>query len=117
MGARGAGEGRALLHAVERVAARLGIRWYLFGAQAVLLYGVIRTTADVDVTAEIPASRVPAFVRAIDLARVRQVLEAVEAALGQSDLIPAFERLARSAKKAGPRRGSGMKRTLSTSRK
>ncbi len=53
----------------------------------------------------------------LDLARVRQVLEAVEAALGQSDLTPAFERLVRSAKKAGPRRGSGRKRSPSTSRK
>lgn len=29
---------------------RLGIKWYLFGAQAAFLYGVRRLTADIDVT-------------------------------------------------------------------
>jgi hypothetical protein len=38
------------LAAVARVASRLDVRWFLFGAQAVALYGVPRTTADVDVT-------------------------------------------------------------------
>src|SRR5690606_19915584 len=32
-----------------------GIRWYLFGAQAAIVYGVARLTADVDVTARAPA--------------------------------------------------------------
>jgi hypothetical protein len=32
---------------------RLGLRWYLFGAQAALLYGAARLTADVDVTLEV----------------------------------------------------------------
>jgi hypothetical protein len=38
------------LEAVARTAKRLKVPWYLFGAQAVALYGVPRTTADVDVT-------------------------------------------------------------------
>jgi|GEM_PF-797929 len=38
------------LEAVARAAKRLKVPWYLFGAQAVALYGVPRTTADVDVT-------------------------------------------------------------------
>lgn len=33
----------------------LGVRWYLFGAQAAILYGVARLTADVDVTVQVPA--------------------------------------------------------------
>ncbi|HUE88325.1 MAG TPA: hypothetical protein VMO26_19795 [Vicinamibacterales bacterium] len=32
----------------------LGIRWYLFGAQAAIVYGVARLTADVDVTIGAP---------------------------------------------------------------
>jgi hypothetical protein len=32
--------------------ARLGARWYLFGAQAAILHGAARLTADVDVTIE-----------------------------------------------------------------
>lgn len=35
--------------------AAAGIRWYLFGAQAAIVYGVARLTADVDVTAHAPA--------------------------------------------------------------
>jgi hypothetical protein len=31
----------------------LGIRWYLFGAQAALLYGAARLTADADVTVDV----------------------------------------------------------------
>ena len=37
-------------------------RWYLFGAQAVLIWGRPRLSADVDVTAEIPQREVPGFV-------------------------------------------------------
>jgi hypothetical protein len=32
----------------------LRVRWYLFGAQAALLYGAARLTADVDVTIFLP---------------------------------------------------------------
>jgi hypothetical protein len=39
-----------LLAALARALEVLGVRWYLFGAQAVLLYGGARLTADVDVT-------------------------------------------------------------------
>jgi len=34
----------------------LGISWYLFGAQAAIVYGVARLTADVDVTIRAPAT-------------------------------------------------------------
>ena len=34
-----------------------GIPWYLFGAQAAIVYGVARLTADVDVTVQAPANR------------------------------------------------------------
>jgi hypothetical protein len=39
-----------LLAAVRAALASLGIRWYLFGAQAAILYGAARLTADVDIT-------------------------------------------------------------------
>lgn len=39
-----------LLGALGAALEHLGVRWYLFGAQAVLLYGGARLTADVDVT-------------------------------------------------------------------
>jgi hypothetical protein len=30
----------------------LGLRWYVFGAQAAILHGVARATADIDVTVD-----------------------------------------------------------------
>jgi hypothetical protein len=37
---------------LQRAFARLGIRWFLFGAQAAILYGVARLSADIDVTVD-----------------------------------------------------------------
>lgn len=44
-----------LLADLHRALASLGLRWYLFGAQAAILYGVARLTADVDVTVDAAA--------------------------------------------------------------
>ena len=41
-----------LLADLHRALSALGLRWYLFGAQAAILHGVARLTADVDVTVE-----------------------------------------------------------------
>src|SRR6266516_1212987 len=57
-----------LLAALAAALDRLGVRWYLFGAQAALLYGSARLTADVDVTVDIgdmePAKLVTALAAA-----------------------------------------------------
>jgi hypothetical protein len=42
-----------LLAQIERLFARLGLRWFLFGAQAAILHGVARLSADVDVTIDL----------------------------------------------------------------
>jgi hypothetical protein len=42
-----------LLADLQRAFARLGVRWFLFGAQAAILYGVARLSADVDVTVDL----------------------------------------------------------------
>lgn len=54
-----------LLAALASAFDTLGMSWYLFGAQAAIVYGVARLTADVDVTdaggrarAKRPAQRV-----------------------------------------------------------
>lgn len=45
----------------------LGVQWYLFGAQAAILYGVARLTADVDVTVRVPAGQsVPAWMPTLE---------------------------------------------------
>jgi len=41
-----------LLAALERALRGLGVRWFLFGAQAAILYGSARLSADVDVTVD-----------------------------------------------------------------
>ena len=43
-----------LLADVGRAFDAMGVDWYLFGAQAAIVYGVARLTADVDVTARPP---------------------------------------------------------------
>lgn len=37
---------------IARALVPLGIRWYVFGAQAVIAAGAVRTTADIDITTE-----------------------------------------------------------------
>jgi hypothetical protein len=44
-----------LLADLHRAFTALGLRWYLFGAQAAILHGVARLTADVDVTVDAAA--------------------------------------------------------------
>ena len=42
-----------LLTALARGLSALGVRWFLFGAQAAILHGVARLSADVDVTVDL----------------------------------------------------------------
>ncbi len=55
-----------LLADLARAFDALGISWYLFGAQAAIVYGVARLTADVDVTAFVPAGAGPAWLDTIE---------------------------------------------------
>ena len=43
----------------------LGLRWYLFGAQAAILHGAVRFTEDIDVTVDPQAVPTPALVAAL----------------------------------------------------
>lgn len=69
------------LAALGRALATLRVRWYLFGAQAALLYGAARLTADVDVTVQIGDRDTAKLVRSLEQAgfrlRVRDVGEFV----------------------------------------
>ena len=55
-----------LLKALSAVLDRWG-RWYLFGAQAVVAYGVPRFSADVDVTVELAPDEPERFVRDMEV--------------------------------------------------
>jgi hypothetical protein len=52
----------AALRAFVALARRLGLRWYVFGAQAVNLHGFPRATADLDLTIDLGSRSVTAFV-------------------------------------------------------
>jgi hypothetical protein len=57
----------SFLDALSRCLADQQVRWYLFGAQAALLYGASRLTADVDVTLHLPTGLATvSFVDALD---------------------------------------------------
>jgi hypothetical protein len=56
-----------LLSAVAPVLTRWG-RWYVFGAQAVIAYGVPRLSADVDVTLDLAGQEPTRFVREMEAA-------------------------------------------------
>lgn len=45
-----------------------GRRWYLFGAQAVVFWGQVRNTEDIDVTAEVDIDEAPELVEAMKAA-------------------------------------------------
>lgn len=55
-----------LLAALGEALAAIGARWYLFGAQAVLIWGRPRLTADVDVTVRLEPEDPEALVRACE---------------------------------------------------
>ena len=122
-----------LFAALARALDAASAGWYLFGAQAALLHGVTRFTADVDVTVRLPDDDPRALVKALalagfqmkilaerpkdiedvvsilaahpddlDLDLVRSTLLLLEDALGQSDLLPAFERALERARTPAP---------------
>ncbi|MGH7894820.1 MAG: hypothetical protein ACREQL_09135 [Candidatus Binatia bacterium] len=55
--------------ALAAVFERLEVRWYLFGAQAALLYGAARLTADIDVTVDLGGRGTSLLVRSLAGAR------------------------------------------------
>ena len=50
-----------VLSCLSRGLDRAGVRWYVFGAQAVVVYGEPRLTSDLDVTVECPPERARAL--------------------------------------------------------
>ncbi len=69
--------------AVEAACASIGARWYLFGAQAAMLRGLVRATEDIDVTVELGSATTEALVAALEreglTLRVRDAAEFIRA--------------------------------------
>ena len=83
-----------LLAALAPVAQQWG-RWYVFGAQAVVVYGVPRLSADVDVTLALVPDAPERFARDMQAAgfSLRVLLEE---ALSQGDLVSSFDTISGS---------------------
>lgn len=70
------------LTAIAKALRGAGVRWYVFGAQAVVAAGAVRVTADIDITTEdVPAERLRSvlkkagFVLRSDIAEVEALIE------------------------------------------
>ncbi len=64
------------------------IRWYLFGAQAVVVWGAPRMTADVDVTVEIEPEAAHALVAELERADFQLRIRDVEGFVEQTRVLP-----------------------------
>lgn len=77
-----------VFRAVERATARASLRWYVFGAQAVLAYGAPRLTADVDVTIDPLELGAPAVLRLLAEEGIAPRDPSFADALASSRLLP-----------------------------
>jgi hypothetical protein len=84
-----------LLGDLARALARLGLRWYLFGAQAAIFHGVVRLTADVDVTVALGERTVTDLVRSLTESGFEARIEDVAGFAEESRVVPVFHRATR----------------------
>jgi hypothetical protein len=81
-----------LLADYAAVMERLGLGWYVFGAQAAATYGRPRMTADVDITVDLGRMDTLAFVAALEGAGFVLRLDFDEGFLRESRLLPLVHR-------------------------
>ena len=62
-----------VLRALAEPLRKLGVRWFLFGAQAAIVHGAARLTADVDVTVDLGARPIRLLIDALEGAFVPRV--------------------------------------------
>jgi hypothetical protein len=70
----------------------LGVRWYLFGAQAAIHYGSPRATADVDVTVELGQTSPPSLVAALRAVGIDPRAGLDETFLARTRVLPMLHR-------------------------
>lgn len=66
----------------------LGLRWYVFGAQAAIHYGSVRATADVDVTVELGETSVDALLARLAAAGIEPRVPLDAAFVAQARVLP-----------------------------
>lgn len=84
-----------LLAVLARVLRSRGIRWYLFGAQAVIVWGRPRMSADVDVTVELSPADTSDFVRTMREAGFELRIEDPENFVARTRALPFLHRSTR----------------------
>lgn len=77
-----------LLRRIAAALKPLGIRWYVFGAQAVIAAGAVRTTADIDITTEdVPAERLRSALKKVGFT-LRKGIDGVEELIEHHRILP-----------------------------
>src|SRR5207244_2822411 len=84
-----------LLAALAKVLRARKIRWYVFGAQAAVVYGSPRMTMDVDVTIAVPGEDVRPLVEALLGAGFASRADDLEAFFARSRVVPLVHRRTR----------------------
>lgn len=77
-----------LLADLSSAMSALGARWYVFGAQAVLLYGRPRMTADVDITADLAPEALSQLISVMGGAGFDVRVDEVEAFVERTRVVP-----------------------------
>lgn len=77
-----------LLAALAEVLRARGTRWYLFGAQAVIIWGAPRMSADVDVTVEIAPEEADGFVAHMEEAGFELRISDVDEFVARTRVLP-----------------------------
>ena len=85
-----------LLRDLATVLRGMGVRWYVFGAQAVVVHGFVRQTADVDVTVELPPGGLAALLKQLAARGFRvRLAEDVEAFVNRTRVLPLVHQASR----------------------
>ena len=84
-----------LLADLARALGGLDLRWYLFGAQAAILHGATRLTADVDVTVALAGRSVGELVAAAGAAGFDARFDDVVAFADSTSVVPLVHRATR----------------------
>ena len=77
-----------LLASLAKVLRARKVRWYVFGAQAAIVYGSARMTMDVDVTVSVPTEDVRPLVEALLAAGFLSRTDDLEAFFTRSRVVP-----------------------------
>lgn len=78
--------------ALARLLRRLGVGWYLLGAQAVICWGRPRLSADIDVTIRLPLEKTGELVTALQAEGFHPLVEDPEAFVERTRVLPVEHR-------------------------